>query len=319
MLISLTMAMVGFSILAFTLTSSSTQAEVTVKMVLLGLGLGPTIPLYTIAIQNAVEPPQLGQATSMVTFFRQMGSTVGIALVGSLFATSLSHELSTRLGEATKGLPPEAVARFSGAPSGEGGGAPPRFDADQVKRQIADQLEGALNVTSRALDGDPLSRQLVLASPFASAELKATVESGSVREAARLPFEQARDMLSTASQSDEAWAELRTKMPSLPPIRLVGMLEPLDAKLEKQGEEAGEAAYASSVAKVRAQLDAEKSRLFAAVDAAGLAVKEAFTQSIHVVYQLALLLTALAFLLTLKLPQHPLRTSLGSDASPPAD
>jgi hypothetical protein len=238
---------------------------------------------------------------------------VGIALVGSIFATTLSHELSTRLSEATKGLPPELVARFSGAPSGEEGGGPPRFDAAQAKQKISDQLEGALNVATRALDGDPLSRQLVLASPFASAELKAAVEGLGVREAAREPFEQARAMLQTATESDAAWAELRAKMPSLPPIRLLGgMLDPLDAKLEKEGDEAAEAAYAAAIEQVRAQLEAERPKLFAAVDAAGLAVKEAFTQSILMVYRLALLLAAFAFLLTLRLPQLPLRTSMAA-------
>ena len=150
MLASLVLLIVGFAVMALTLTSSSTQGEVTVKMVLLGLGLGPTIPLFTIAIQNAVPLPQLGEATSMMTFFRQMGSTVGIAVVGSLFATTLSHELSHRLEEATRGLPPDLVARFS---SGVQGGAPPRFEPEVVKGKISDQLEGALCA------GDPRARR----------------------------------------------------------------------------------------------------------------------------------------------------------------
>lgn len=320
MLGSLTLAMIGFSVLAFTLTSGSTQGEVTVRMVLLVLGLGPTIPLYTIAIQNAVAPPQLGQATSMVTFFRQMGSTVGIALVGSIFATTLSHELSTRLSEATKGLPPELVARFSGgggAP-GEEGGAPPRFDAAQVKQKIADQLEGALNLAKRALEGETLARQLVLGSPLASEELKRAVEVAGPGEVARAPFTVARARLRKASQSDADWEQLRALAPLLPATRAVdeATLSRLDSELELAGDRASAAVVEQAMAPLRVQLEAQRPRLFAAVDAASLAVKEAFTQSILMVYRLALLLAALAFLLTLPLPQLPLRTSMG--VAPPA-
>ena len=57
-------AFVGFALLAFTLRPDSTMGEVTVKMIVLGLGMGPSIPLYTLAIQNSVEPRDLGVATA---------------------------------------------------------------------------------------------------------------------------------------------------------------------------------------------------------------------------------------------------------------
>jgi EmrB/QacA subfamily drug resistance transporter len=318
MLTSLMLAMVGFAVLAFTLTSSSTQAEVTVKMVLLGLGLGPSIPLYTIAIQGAVTPAQLGQATSMVTFFRQMGSTVGIAVVGSLFATTLSHELSQRLGEATKGLPPELVARFSGPPAGEDGRAPPRFEAQKLKAQISEQLEGALNLAARALDGELLARQLVLASPLASAELKRAAEEGGIRVLMRAPYTVARSRLRRASESDEAWRELGALVPELPslPPRDEASLARLDLQLEQWGTRAADAAFQQALGRVREEIEARKPKLFAAVDAAGLAVKESFTTAIREVYRVALFLAALAFLLTLRLPQLTLNSARPPRAGP---
>ena len=312
MLGALVLAITGFAVLASTLTSSSTQGEVTVKMVLLGLGLGPTIPLYTIAIQNAATPAQLGVVTSMVTFFRQMGSTVGIAIVGSLFATTLSHELSTRLGEATKGLPPELVARFSGAPVNEESGAPPRFEPEKVKAKISEQLEGALNLAARALDGEMLASQLVAASPFANAELKAAAEAGGIRPLVRARYTVTRSKLRFASQSDAAWEELRGQAVGVDlPARPLddAALNRLDLQLETTGAQAADAAYDRALAAVRAELDSRRPQLFAAVDAAGAAVKVAFTQSILVVYRVALILAVLAFLLTLGLPQLPLRTS----------
>ena len=57
-------------------------------MVLMGLGLGQLMQTLTIAAQNAVEPRDIGVATSSSTFFRQMGGTAGVAVFLSiLFAT----------------------------------------------------------------------------------------------------------------------------------------------------------------------------------------------------------------------------------------
>ena len=74
-------------------------------MVLMGLGMGPTIPLYTLAIQNAVQPRQIGVATSSATFFRQLGMTMGVALMGTVFAGTLVGELRTRTAQSLEGVP----------------------------------------------------------------------------------------------------------------------------------------------------------------------------------------------------------------------
>jgi len=83
----------AFALMGFTLSSQSSQAEVTLKMVLVGIGLGPAISLYPLAIQNSVESRLLGVATSSATFFRQMGSTMGVAVLGTVFATELATEI----------------------------------------------------------------------------------------------------------------------------------------------------------------------------------------------------------------------------------
>jgi predicted MFS family arabinose efflux permease len=92
----------AFALLALTLSPASTQLDVTLKMVLVGIGLGPSIPLYTLAIQNGVSTDRIGVATSMATFFRQMGATIGVALQGtvmaSTMASTLAHEASAGHG-----------------------------------------------------------------------------------------------------------------------------------------------------------------------------------------------------------------------------
>lgn len=69
-------------------------ATVAVTMVFAGLGMGPAMPLFTLAIQNAVDVRRLGQATSAAQFFRQIGATVGAAVMGGVLAGTLTASFS---------------------------------------------------------------------------------------------------------------------------------------------------------------------------------------------------------------------------------
>jgi MFS family permease len=97
MLASLGLLMAAFVLMGFTLGVHSTAQGVTLKMVLLGLGLGPSIPLYTLAVQNGVPPQQIGVATASATFFRQIGATLGVAVLGTVFANVLAGEMAARM------------------------------------------------------------------------------------------------------------------------------------------------------------------------------------------------------------------------------
>ena len=68
---------------------------VTFYLIVAGLGVGPAMPLFTLAIQNAVDVRFVGQATSASQFFRQIGATVGAAVMGTVLATTLGAAFST--------------------------------------------------------------------------------------------------------------------------------------------------------------------------------------------------------------------------------
>ncbi len=85
-------------------------------MFITGLGIGPTLSVYTIVVQNAVPFKQLGVATSNLTFFRQIGGSVGLAVTGTIFGSRLVAELPGQLTAA--GVPPQAVSQFSNAGTG---------------------------------------------------------------------------------------------------------------------------------------------------------------------------------------------------------
>ncbi len=66
------------------------------RLALLGFGLGPAQGMFTLAIQSAVAPARIGVATASAQFFRQIGSTFGVALFGAVLTNALAAELPRR-------------------------------------------------------------------------------------------------------------------------------------------------------------------------------------------------------------------------------
>jgi EmrB/QacA subfamily drug resistance transporter len=62
-------------------------------MLVAGLGVGPTFAVFTIVVQNSVAFHELGTATSDLTLFRQIGTTVGITMAFTLFRNNLTWGL----------------------------------------------------------------------------------------------------------------------------------------------------------------------------------------------------------------------------------
>jgi len=61
-------------------------------MTMIGIGLGPAGPMVSIAVQNAVELRDLGTATSLSAFFRSMGGSFGVALMGAILFAGLTPQ-----------------------------------------------------------------------------------------------------------------------------------------------------------------------------------------------------------------------------------
>jgi EmrB/QacA subfamily drug resistance transporter len=83
-------------------------------MVMLGIGLGFNFQPAVLAVQNAVPPSQMGVATSSVTFFRQMGATIGTAAFLSVLFSRLPAEIEESLTSAAGTDPRVAEALQSG-------------------------------------------------------------------------------------------------------------------------------------------------------------------------------------------------------------
>jgi len=79
-------------------------------MFIAGLGVGPTFAVFTLVVQNAVSFQYLGVATSNLTFFRQIGGTVALSIVGTIFGTKFASEIAPSMADA--GVPPQLVTQF---------------------------------------------------------------------------------------------------------------------------------------------------------------------------------------------------------------
>ncbi|MGZ4199671.1 MAG: MDR family MFS transporter, partial [Thermoleophilia bacterium] len=89
-------------------------------MILLGLGLGFNFQPVILAVQNAVNPREMGVATSSVTFFRQMGGTIGTAAFLSILFTTLPNQIRDAVTAAIKATP-SLAPQFQQLGAGGGG------------------------------------------------------------------------------------------------------------------------------------------------------------------------------------------------------
>jgi EmrB/QacA subfamily drug resistance transporter len=80
----------------------SSPWEVTRDIIIIGAGLGVTLPLTISVIQAGLPHQLVGVGTSQVTFWRSLGGTMGTAILGSILTNRLPGEVQSRIA----GLPP---------------------------------------------------------------------------------------------------------------------------------------------------------------------------------------------------------------------
>ncbi len=74
-------------------------------MMIMGLGLGVAMPLYTLVVQNAFPPQRLGVVTSATTFFRSIGGTMGVAILGTVVSNQFRDQYLANLSPQLKASP----------------------------------------------------------------------------------------------------------------------------------------------------------------------------------------------------------------------
>jgi hypothetical protein len=162
------------------------------RMIIVGIGLGPAQSLFTLAVQNAVPRQQLGTATSASQFFRQIGSTIGLAVFGTLLTFYVGQDIPRRLPD----IPALQEQKFDIGALNQAGAD----DADLAAR-LKTTLDALFTRVSAALQGDDTARAELLASPETPQEVKdllaqgSTVPAGLILPALRTRLEEQAEVL----------------------------------------------------------------------------------------------------------------------------
>ena len=92
-LVGMALASIGMFMLS-QLTVGTSNIEVVIAMITVGAGVGITMPLFTISLQSQF-PTRIGEVTGALQFFRSIGGTVGVALLGGVMNAAFARELTT--------------------------------------------------------------------------------------------------------------------------------------------------------------------------------------------------------------------------------
>ena len=107
-------ALIGAGFVLLTrMDRDTTRATVMRDMVLIGMGLGMSMQTFVLVVQNSVAREDLGVATSTTQLFRSIGSSAGIAILGTVMTQGMARELPRH-------LPAAAAAMVRGGAGGGG-------------------------------------------------------------------------------------------------------------------------------------------------------------------------------------------------------
>jgi len=88
--------------------AATLRSDVLIAMIIAGIGMGLLMPVYTVAVQNAAPRRHMGAATASTTFFRSIGSTLGVAIFGSILLTNYHRDFARGIPAGTPQAPLKA-------------------------------------------------------------------------------------------------------------------------------------------------------------------------------------------------------------------
>lgn len=86
-------------------------------MVVMGLGTGALMQNLVLVVQNTVDVTDVGAASGVVTFFRSLGGTIGVAALGAVLAGGVRDKLASALGSSAQASGSGGTMDLSGLPA----------------------------------------------------------------------------------------------------------------------------------------------------------------------------------------------------------
>ena len=156
--------LIAGSYLLSTIHYDTNFALVSLYMFLLGAGVGMTMQNLVLIVQNTTEPARIGVASSGVTFFRSLGGTIGVSVMGAALATKVTDLVSERKDDIATALASLGTQAQDWATQLQSGSIP-RVSA----------MPEALRVVFEDIYAQGISHSFLIAVPFAILSLIAIV------------------------------------------------------------------------------------------------------------------------------------------------
>jgi EmrB/QacA subfamily drug resistance transporter len=291
----------------------TTSRDLAWRLALTGIGLGPAQNLFSLVIQNAVPVTDLGAATGMSQFSRQIGSTVGVAI----FGTFLTHSLTSELPKHVPLLPGESAHTLD-----LGHAQSQVMDAARIRGSVDDALTRRFAMLERAYYGDEAATHDVLADTRLPESVKTPLREGGIRarihgellerasrvEAGLRQGPEAREAL---LQDPELSPTLRQQLSNVPSRAFQdkeltrGVVDLFRDSILAQEDTMVAREVKRSVDQARAELDRYAVELSRQVHEG---MKQAFAASIALMLKRAAWIVALGALLIFMIPELPLRS-----------
>ncbi|WP_308121874.1 MDR family MFS transporter [Actinotalea ferrariae] len=168
-----TLVLTGGFLLLTRMHHGSSELQLSVAMVVIGVGLGGAMQTYTLIVQNAVDRRDLGVATAATQFFRSAGATVGVAVLGTIMSSRIATAIPEHLPADAAASLPEGGIDAGAVLDPSALGTLPDAVALAVRQGLADALHDVF------LAAVPLGVLAVVASVLIKAlPLRQTLEQG---------------------------------------------------------------------------------------------------------------------------------------------
>jgi len=111
-LVGIVFAATGMFLLS-RMTANTGEGEIVLYMVLLGLGIGASMTIFSVVVQSAFPKARLGQVTSNLQFFREIGGVIGLTILGSVMTGGFRTHFEAALPPAlTQVIPADQLNMF---------------------------------------------------------------------------------------------------------------------------------------------------------------------------------------------------------------
>jgi EmrB/QacA subfamily drug resistance transporter len=292
----------------------TTPLDLAWRLAITGIGLGPAHTLFNIVIQNASPAGDLGSATGMSQFSRQIGSTVGVAIFGTFLTLSLTSELPKHLpllpGTTEHKIDLGAAQRRA-------------MNGDVVRNEVKAALEARFEVIEQAYRGDEAAVNEVLGDPRLPDVVKQPLREGGFRARVHAQLEARADAIEAELRAGEEGRQRLLQDPQLAaslkeqvaniPSRALRDPEVVDtlvrlfrgSVMAKEGAMV-ERATNEALERLRKAMDTYGEQLIERIERG---TKEAFATSIAEMMSRALWIVVAGVALILFIPEIPLRAT----------